>query len=91
MKRVIKLKVDYLEGLIRTLRNLNSWTDDQVMEFCDRSKEEAMENVIRGLVSTVNQVKEVQERKDQWAIAKLDAAQARCKSTLSAFQKETER
>jgi len=91
MKRVIKLKVDYLEGLIRTLRNLNSWTDDQVMEFCDRSKEEAMENVIRGLVSTVNQVKEAQERKDQWAIAKLDAAQARCKSTLSAFQKETER
>jgi len=91
MKRVIKLKVDYLEGLIRTLRNLNSWTDDQVMEFCDRSKEEAMENVIRGLVSTVNQVKEAQERKDQWAIAKLDAAQARCKSTLSAFRKETER
>ena len=91
MKRVIKLKVDYLEGLIRTLRNLNSWTDDQVMEFCDRSKEEAMENVIRGLESTVNQVKEAQERKDQWAIAKLDAAQARCKSTLSAFQKETER
>ena len=91
MKRVIKLKVDYLEGLIRTLRNLNSWTDDQVMKFCDRSKEEAMENVIRGLESTVNQVKEVQERKDQWAIAKLDAAQARCKSTLSAFQKETER
>lgn len=54
MKRVVKMNVAYLESIMESLRYLNGWSEEQVKDFCGKTKTEALENVIRGLESTVN-------------------------------------
>jgi hypothetical protein len=47
--RTVKLTRSYVEFLIQSLRMLNEATEEQVKAFCGKTKQEAMQNVIRGL------------------------------------------
>ena len=52
--RTVKLTRSYVEFLIEQLTILNRSTDAEVKAFCGKSKQEAMQNVIKGLELSIN-------------------------------------
>ena len=61
-KRVIKIDVKWAEAMIEQLRILNRWKAGEAnfIQLFGVSKQEAFENIINGIESTVKRAKEPQ-------------------------------
>ena len=61
-KRVVKLSIAYLESIIGSLESLLRWSDDQVQMSVDKTRDEALADVIKGLQTTITHAVEDQGR-----------------------------
>ena len=54
MKRVVKMDVKYLDAMIDQLKILAGMSNQQVLDFCSVSKNQAILNVAAGLERTLD-------------------------------------